>query len=262
MMNIFMTPRFHFDSESTFNPLEVSKFRNVDWSLNARNGNSAKALFEMHEVRMRLMRGYLGRKFELDMNVARPLSGLSILDIGCGGGLVSESFAKLGANVTAVDAAEENIHACKTRIRPGLQKNINFINGLVEDVVDQEHTYDVVCCLEVIEHVSSPKHFLKLCTRLINRKNGNGSLIISTMNRTVKSYALAIVAAEHVFGKVPVGTHDWVKFVKPSEIEEVIHANGLNTEQLSGMMYNPFLRTWHLHPTNSVDVNYMLIAST
>mmetsp|Transcript_11606 Transcript_11606/g.14046 ORF Transcript_11606/g.14046 Transcript_11606/m.14046 type:complete len:278 (+) Transcript_11606:170-1003(+) len=253
----YVARKFSATKGTSVNPLELAKFQNVDWSLKSKENNSVQALFEMHELRMRLMRDFMWRKWSIDNN-DQPLAGKRILDIGCGGGLVAESLAKLGASVVAIDAAVENVQASKERIDSKYLRQIRFVHGLVEDLAKKEEAFDLVCCLEVVEHVLNPPSFLNVCSSLVAP---NGSLIVSTMNRTVESYALAIVAAEHIFQKVPVGTHDWTKFVKPEEIQDSIHSAGLHTEKIVGMMYNPITRSWNVHPFNNVSVNYMLMAS-
>ncbi|HVJ43256.1 MAG TPA: bifunctional 2-polyprenyl-6-hydroxyphenol methylase/3-demethylubiquinol 3-O-methyltransferase UbiG [Dongiaceae bacterium] len=190
---------------------------------------------------------------------ATPLAGLAMLDIGCGGGLLAEPLARLGAQVTGIDAAERNIaiaraHAEQTGTR------ITYLPCAAEDLLSgQQHgqqRFDVVLAMEVIEHVSDPAVFLATAAALMKP---NGLLFVATLNRTVKSYALAIVGAEYIMRWLPRGTHDWRKFMRPSEIARPLRQAGLAIHDIAGVTYHPLSDRWQR--SRDLDVNYMLCAS-
>jgi 2-polyprenyl-6-hydroxyphenyl methylase/3-demethylubiquinone-9 3-methyltransferase len=185
-----------------------------------------------------------------------PLRDLSILDIGCGGGLVCEPMARLGATITGIDAAERNIGVARLHAeRMGLA--IDYRATTAEALRDQATRYDVVLALEIIEHVADVDLFLACCTELV--KPG-GVLILSTLNRTTKAFAMAIVGAEYVLRWLPRGTHDWRKFLKPSEVARGLRAAGLSVEELAGIVYSPITGRWRID-AHDLDVNYMLLAA-
>ena len=174
--------------------------------------------------------------------------GLNILDIGCGGGLLCEPLTRLGANVTGIDASSENIEIAKVHaIDHGL--TINYINGAAEDLSQK---YDVVCALEVIEHVSSPRQFLNVCCNLV--KPG-GLLFISTLNRTMKAYLLGVLLAENVLKWAPKGTHNWKKFVRPNEIRRWL-SDEFTVNKINGIDYSIIQDEWKLTP--EADINYIM----
>lgn len=180
---------------------------------------------------------------------------LTVLDVGCGGGLACEPMARLGATVTGVDADTTAIEVAREHAA-GQRLKIDYVNGAAEDLVEDKQKFDVVLALEVIEHVSDPDEFMSLCSKLVKP---DGLLIVSTLNRTWKSYALGIIAAEHILQWAPKGTHDWKKFVKPSELARMTRANGLEVSDVCGVVYNPLERDFALH-RRDVDVNYFLVA--
>lgn len=185
-----------------------------------------------------------------------PLKHKKIIDIGCGGGIVTEPLCRLGADIIGIDASPENIqeaqkHATSEKL------SIQYQNCTVENFLEDTPTpiYDVVIALEILEHVNSPEFFLKCCIKLLKPK---GVLIISTLNRTLRSYMKAILAGEYLLRFLPVGTHTWHKFVKPSEILEILEPNGLTFTHINGFQYNPFYKTWTLTP--AIDTNYIVAA--
>lgn len=184
----------------------------------------------------------------------KPFTGLSILDIGCGGGLISEPLARLGADVMAIDPAPANIEAARRHAdRQGL--GIDYRAVRVEDLVAEGRLFDAVVCLEVIEHVPDVGSFVGLCGQLVRP---GGLLIVSTLNRTLKSFALAIVGAEYVLRWLPVGTHQWQRFVTPDELERHLTANAMQLRRVEGMVYNPLTDRWTL--SRDTDVNYLASA--
>jgi 2-polyprenyl-6-hydroxyphenyl methylase/3-demethylubiquinone-9 3-methyltransferase len=181
------------------------------------------------------------------------LNGVAVLDIGCGAGLVCEPLARLGATVTGVDASPKNIQAARVHAASsGL--DIDYRCTTAEDM---NETFDVVLALEIIEHVADIPAFVAATTKLV--KPG-GLLIFSTINRTAKAFALAIVGAEYVLRWVPRGTHEWNKFVKPSELAAHLRANNIAVKEMTGMVMNPLTWKWELNPRD-VDVNYLLVAT-
>lgn len=182
-----------------------------------------------------------------------PLQGLRLLDIGCGGGLLAEPMARLGAAVTAIDASEKNIAIASLHAQQsGLPIDYRCIS--VEALAASEAAYDVVLAMEVVEHVADVGSFLSAAGQLV--KPG-GLLFVATLNRTLKSYALAIVGAEYILRWVPKGTHDWQKFLKPSEIESHMRHKDIKLTNIQGVSYNPLKGKWGL--SQDVGVNYMMV---
>ncbi len=186
---------------------------------------------------------------------ARPLAGLRILDIGCGGGLICEPLCRMGARVTGIDPAKENIEAARAHAEID-DLDISYQALTVEALCKRREEFDAVICLEVIEHVPDPKIFLLECSKLVRP---GGMLIVSTLNRTMKSYALAIVAAEYILDWVPRGTHDWQRFITDDEMTGMLRESGLVEPKFRGLVYDPVGDTWQL--SHDVSVNY-LVAGT
>ncbi|MBN9496047.1 MAG: bifunctional 2-polyprenyl-6-hydroxyphenol methylase/3-demethylubiquinol 3-O-methyltransferase UbiG [Alphaproteobacteria bacterium] len=210
-----------------------------------------RPLHKFNPVRLGYIRDRLARHFGRDPLGAKPLDGLRILDIGCGGGLVAEPLARMGAAMTAIDASAKNIGiASNHAARMGLA--IDYRHTTAEDLVAAGESFDAVLSLEVVEHVADPKEFLASCGALVRP---GGAMVVATLNRTPKAFLLAIVGAEYVLRWLPKGTHEWAKFVKPAEMCEGLRAAGLETTDLTGVTYNPLLDTWRL--ARDMDVNYM-----
>lgn len=190
-----------------------------------------------------------------DLSVPRPFDGLRILDIGCGGGLISEPMARLGAEVVGADASEENIAVARVHAAErGLA--IDYRATTAEALAESGARFDAVLALEIVEHVSDPAGFLRACGTLV--KPG-GLALLSTLNRTAKSFALAIVGAEWVLGWLPRGTHDWNRFLTPGELSGLCIAAGLAPVDRTGMTYAPLADRWSLSE-NDLSVNYLLTA--
>jgi 2-polyprenyl-6-hydroxyphenyl methylase/3-demethylubiquinone-9 3-methyltransferase len=184
-----------------------------------------------------------------------PLTGLALLDIGCGGGLISEPMARLGAAVTAIDAAEKNIGVAKTHAaQSGL--SIDYRCTTAEALAETGAQFDIVLALEVIEHVADAALFLKECARLVRP---GGLFFLSTINRTPKAYAMAIIGAEYVLRWLPRGTHTYEKFLRPSEVHAYLRENGLEVTDMQGMVFRLGKTEWKLVPKD-LDVNYLLTA--
>jgi 2-polyprenyl-6-hydroxyphenyl methylase / 3-demethylubiquinone-9 3-methyltransferase len=212
-------------------------------------------LHRFNPNRVQFIRETVLQHFYLESQSLKPFEGLNLIDIGCGGGLLSEPMRRMGFSVTGIDASEKNIGTAKAHAsQSGL--DINYRAKTVEQLIAEgQGPFDVVLCMEVIEHVVDPDSFLKACATLV--KPG-GLLFMATLNRTLKSHALGIVAAEYILGWLPKGTHDWRKFQKPDEIERFLEGTGLDPDKAVGVSLNPFSFEWHL--SSDVSVNYMIVA--
>jgi len=212
-------------------------------------------LHKLNPPRLEFIRDHLCQHFDRDPNANAPLQGLRIIDVGCGGGLLSEPMARLGASVTGIDAGEENIAVAQTHA-DAVGLNITYRHVLPEDLADQRAHYDAVLSMEVIEHVSDLGLFLQSAAGVL--KPG-GAMVLSTLNRTLKSLALAKIGAEYILRWVPPGTHDWRKFVRPSELADGLRPHGLDITDLMGIAYKPGQDRWVL--AEDMNVNYLAFAS-
>jgi len=187
-----------------------------------------------------------------------PLEGIRILDVGCGAGILSEPLARLGANVVGLDASANNIRVAKLHAEkdPVLGQRLVYVEGTAESLLIQRQQFDAVCALEVIEHVTDPKDFVR---SLLHLAKPGGKVIFSTINRTSPSYLLAIVAAEKILGLMDNGTHDWNKFVTPEELSNLVVLEGGKVDDITGLSYNPITRSATL--TLDSSVNYFLCVS-
>ena len=210
-----------------------------------------KPLHKLNPSRMSFIRDHLCAHFNIDPLSDKPLDGLTVLDVGCGGGLISEPLCRLGATLTAIDAGSEAISVASAHAsRDNL--DINFRNDVPETLAQEGLQFDAVVSLEVVEHVADLEVFLSSLATLV--KPG-GAIIIATLNRTIKSLAMAKIAAEYILRWVPPGTHDWRKFVKPSELAKGLRPHNINLGSMNGMSYNPMQDEWYL--SDNVDVNYL-----
>lgn len=239
----------------SIDPDEVAKFTAMadEWWDPA---GKFKPLHKFNPVRLRYIRDMAERHFDLQPKLKRPLEGLRLLDIGCGGGLVSEPMARLGAEVVSVDASEANIKTAMTHSDAACL-NIDYRVGTAEGLIEAgEPPFDIVLNLEVVEHVADPAQFLTDTSHLV--KPG-GFMLVATINRTAKAFALAIVGAEYVLRWLPRGTHEFDKFLKPREIEDALSKAGMELEPPQGVFYNPIADSWRLSDDHSV--NYMIMAT-
>ncbi len=211
------------------------------------------ALHKLNPIRLGYIRDKAAERFDRDPKKLDCLKGLRMLDIGCGGGLLSEPLARLGAQMVGADPAEENIAVAQTHAdESGVA--VDYRATTAEALAEAGEKFDVVLAMEVVEHVVDVKAFVATCASMV--KPG-GLMIAATLNRTLKSFALAIVGAEYVLRWLPRGTHQWDKFVTPQELERNFESAGLNVTGERGVIYNPFADRWQL--SSDMDVNYMLV---
>jgi 2-polyprenyl-6-hydroxyphenyl methylase / 3-demethylubiquinone-9 3-methyltransferase len=214
---------------SSIDPSEIQRFSKISSQWWDENG-PFKPLHQLNPTRLQYIRDCLISHFQRHSSKDKPLSGLSILDIGCGGGLVAEPLTRLGATVTGIDASEEAIEVAKAHAAM-MDLAITYMCISAEDLKATGQTFDVVLALEIVEHV------------------------LSTLNRTWKSYAVAILGAEYIMGLLPKGTHDWHKFLSPAELASHLRPLGFSFVNLKGMSYTPLKGQWHL--SRDLDVNYL-----
>lgn len=238
---------------NTVDPDEVARFSAMAEQWWDPNGSFAP-LHQLNPVRLRYIRDRLAARFDRDPERPKPLAGLRVLDIGCGGGLICEPMTRLGAEVIGVDAAERNIAVARLHAeQSGL--DIDYRHAAAEDLAAAGERFDAVLALEIVEHVADLSQFVDAVGQVT--KPG-GAAIFATLNRTAKSYLFAIVGAEYVLRWLPRGTHDWNKFVRPSELARATRRASLDLKDISGMIYNPINRSWRIG--RDTDVNYMAYA--
>lgn len=231
---------------STIDQNEVEKFSRIADEWWDETGKF-KPLHKFNPIRIAYIREKIEQKFKIN-------SDLKILDIGCGGGLVAEPFARMGADVTGIDASEKNIAVAKIHAQKSDLK-INYIACPAEELAEKNEKFDVVFALEIIEHVADVEQFIASCAKLVKP---NGLLFVATLNRTLKSLALAKIAVEYVLRWLPAGTHDWKKFLKPSEINSKATNFDLELKEMSGFTYNLLSDSWKRNSTD-LDVNYVMV---
>lgn len=211
-------------------------------------------LHRLNSLRVDYIRDYLAARFGRNVEDAQPLAGLRILDIGCGGGILSEAVARLGAEVHGVDVVEKNIRIAERHAgERGLA--IRYEWGSAESLKERGETYDAVLNMEVVEHVADLPLFMESCARLVRP---GGAMVVATINRTAASFLGAIVAAEYLLRWLPKGTHHWRKFPKPAELERLLAQGGMKVVDRIGVGVNPFGRKFRL--TGYMGINYMLVA--
>jgi 2-polyprenyl-6-hydroxyphenyl methylase/3-demethylubiquinone-9 3-methyltransferase len=208
----------------------------------------------LNEIRTRYLTRWMLRHFELNDKAKQPLSGIKILDVGCGGGVLSESMARLGASVTGIDIVERNIHVAHHHAQQqGL--NINYKVSTVEALLQDGDHFDVLLNMEVVEHVTHLNNFMQSCNQLIRP---GGLMFIATINRTLLAWFTAIIGAEYILRWLPRGTHQWHKFRKPQELDNYLQQGGLNILDCMGVQVNPLNRRMRL--SHFTSINYMLVA--
>jgi len=247
------SPLLSPERPSTASEDEVARFTAIAEAWWDPKGDFAP-LHRLNPVRLEFIRDHVCRHFGRDPMAGKPLQGLDVIDIGCGGGLLAEPMCRLGAAVTGIDAGLENIDIA--RHHAGLMGlEIDYHHQLPEQLAKEKGRFDLVLNMEVIEHVADLGAFLGAAAGLV--KEG-GVMALSTLNRTIKSLALAKVGAEYVLRWLPPGTHDWKKFVRPSELAAGLEAHGVRLTDLQGMSYNPLEDEWRLSP--DLSVNYLAFA--
>ncbi|MHA1127363.1 MAG: bifunctional 2-polyprenyl-6-hydroxyphenol methylase/3-demethylubiquinol 3-O-methyltransferase UbiG [Alphaproteobacteria bacterium] len=238
-------------TDVTVDPAEVAKFEAMAAEWWDPKGKF-KPLHEMNPIRLEYIVQQICAEFGRDPNSLRPFEGLRLLDIGCGGGLLSEPMARLGATVIGADPASGNIPVARLHAeQSGL--DIDYRNTTAEALAEAIEQFDVVLNMEVVEHVADPLAFITTCQKLLKPK---GLMLCSTINRNPKSYALAIFGAEVVMRWLPRGTHEWAKFITPDELVELIESAGLKAVDRKGFVFNPILWSWSISDRD-LSVNYV-----
>ena len=239
-------------NKTSVNIDEVEKFSKLAEEWWDENGQF-RPLHRFNPVRVAYVKNQICEKLGIDHTQHEPLKGLKILDVGCGGGLLCEPMARMGAEVTGIDASQVNVKIAEQHAElSGL--DIKYKNVLAEKLSEENKKFDVVLNMEVVEHVEDIEFFLKHCCQLVN---DNGLMFIATINRTWKARALAIFMAENVLRWLPKGTHQFDKLVKPEEIENILKNEKMKVIEKTGVVYNPMQDIWKL--SKDTDVNYMML---
>ena len=249
-----MHPTAPLDARSSIDPDEIARFEAMAAEWWDPHGKF-RPLHKFNPVRLAWIRDRLLARFGRDGASPRPLEGLRILDIGCGGGLASEPMARLGAEVVGVDASHRNVEVARIHAAQG-GLAVDYRQGTAEDLLAAGERFDAVLSLEVVEHVADPAAFLGACAGLVSP---GGALFVATINRTPQAFALAIVGAEYVLRWLPRGTHSWSKFVRPSEVAAALRPTGLELREFAGMSYNPLRDAWSAG--RDLGVNYIAYAT-
>ncbi|NXP78075.1 COQ3 protein, partial [Ramphastos sulfuratus] len=243
-------------SRSSVDSAEMKKFQLLAHKWWDEEGEYS-ALHSMNDIRVPFIRDTL-LSMSSNYHLGSPLAGVKVLDVGCGGGLLSEPLGRLGASVTGIDPLEANIRTADQHksFDPVLAERIQYKPSSLEEIVEESmETFDVIVASEVVEHVADLGLFIECCSRVL--KPG-GSLFITTINKTQLSYVLGIVVAEKLLGIVPSGTHEWEKFVPPEELEHLLESNGFAVKAVQGMLYNPLWGSWSW--VGSRSINYAVHA--
>ena len=241
-------------AQTTIDDEEVARFSAMadEWWDSA---GKFKPLHKFNPIRLGYIRDRLCAHFGRDPRSLTPLVGLTLLDVGCGGGLISEPLARMGATVTGIDASEKNIGTARAHAARG-DLEIDYRCTTAEDLRAAGDTFDIVLSLEVVEHVADVDLFLDSCTALVR---DGGAMVLATLNRTPKAFMFGIVGAEYVMRWLPRGTHDWRKFVRPSELCRNLRRNGVDLSDISGLSFNPLTDEWRV--SGDVSVNYILFGT-
>ena len=234
---------------STINKKEIEKFSKMasEWWNPL---GKFKPLHKFNPIRIKYIRDSAAKHFKIKSN-NKPLKNLNILDIGCGGGLLSEPMNKLGACVTGIDASKTNINIAKIHSKKNKLK-INYICSSPENLkINQK--FDIILNMEIVEHVEDVNFFINKSSQFLKK---DGLMYVATLNKTLKSYLFAIIGAEYILRWLPIGTHEWDKFIEPSKLIEYGKRNSLKLEKLDGMVFNPIIDKWNISKDNSV--NYII----
>ena len=238
---------------STINTDEIQKFSKLAdewWDVNGK----FKPLHMFNPIRIEYILDKITQHFKLDNEKKLLLKNLEILDIGCGGGLISEPMARLGGNVTGIDAGAKNIKIASLHSKKSNLK-INYLNKSPEQLLEKEK-FDIILNLEVVEHVDDLDLYLQSCYNLLKT---NGLMFTATINRTLISYVKAIIGAEYILRWLPIGTHDWNKFIKPEELEKKLSIKKFTTNDIQGLEFNPIFSKWK--KSDNLSVNYIICSS-
>ena len=238
---------------TTINKEEIQKFSSLAeewWDVKGK----FKPLHMFNPIRIEYITQMIRKHFKISDKKINPFKELKILDIGCGGGLISEPMARLGANVTGIDASEKNIKIAQIHSEENNLK-INYINSSPERLKEKEE-FDIILNLEIIEHVEDVKLYIDSCSKLLKK---GGLMFTATLNRTVVSYIKAIVGAEYILRWLPIGTHDWNKFIRPEELEKKLSIANFKTIEIKGLEFNPFNKKWK--KSDNLSVNYIICSS-
>ncbi len=231
---------------NTINKKEIEKFSKIAEEWWDPEGKF-KPLHKFNPIRISYIKENIIKTFKINEKKT-PLKNIKILDVGCGGGLLSEPMCRLGAKVTGIDASEKNINIAKLHSNKNNLK-IDYICTSPEKLLTKEK-FDVVLNMEIVEHVDDLNFFLKSSSNLLKK---NGIMFVATLNKTLKSYVFAIVGAEYILRWLPIGTHEWEKFLKPEELISVLKKNNLKIDRLDGMKYNLFTDSWKVSDDKSVN---------
>ncbi len=231
---------------NTINKKEIEKFSKIAeewWNPQGK----FKPLHKFNPIRISYIKENIIKTFKLN-NKNKPLDKVKILDVGCGGGLLSEPMSKLGASVVGIDASNKNINVAKLHAKQN-HLDIEYICASPE-TLKSNTKFDVILNMEIVEHVDNVDIFLKSCSELLKE---NGIMFIATLNKTLKSYVFAIIGAEYILKWLPIGTHEWEKFIKPNELIDILKKYDLKLESLDGMKFNVLKDEWSISPDNSVN---------
>ena len=235
---------------TTINKEEIQKFSRMAeewWDVNGK----FKPLHMFNPIRIEYITEKIKIHFKLKKDKSNYLEGLNILDIGCGGGLICEPMARLGAKVTGIDASEKNINIAKLHSKKSGLK-INYFHASPENLEHIEK-FDIILNLEIVEHVDNVNLYIRSCYKLLKK---NGLMFTATLNRSFISYIKAIIGAEYILRWLPIGTHDWNKFIKPEELEKFLSDEKFSTLDVKGLKFNPLSKKWK--KTNDLSVNYII----
>ena len=231
---------------TTVNKKEIEKFSRMAeewWDVEGK----FKPLHKFNPIRIKYIKESVIENFKLQNNEKLPLKGIDLLDIGCGGGLLSEPMCRLGATVTGIDASEKNIEIAKIHAKKN-NLNINYICTSPEKI--QKEKFDVILNMEIVEHVENVDLFLDSSSNLLKK---NGLMFVATINKTLKSYLFAIIGAEYILRWLPIGTHEWEKFIKPDDLKNILSKFDMTMIKTDGVKFNPILDKWSLSKDTSIN---------
>jgi len=238
---------------TTINKEEIQKFSKLAdewWDVNGK----FKPLHMFNPIRIEYITDKIKQHFKINTDNLNYLKGLNILDIGCGGGLISEPMARLGGRVTGIDASEKNIKVAKIHAKKNELK-INYLNKSPEELENKDK-FDIILNLEIVEHVDNVGLYIESCYNLLKK---DGLMFTATLNRSFMSYLKAIIGAEYIMRWLPIGTHDWNKFLKPEELEKQLQDKKFSIVEIKGLEFNPLLNKWK--KSNNLSVNYIIASS-